>query len=210
MHRNSAQSLANSGGYQSGQMGQTVNLLVYTFGGSNPSPPTYDINSIIAHNNSTERRLREDSSFYILSLNICFSHHLNTWETLHHDYLKFLLDFVNLFLNCRVYGFVMITQDICHHHRSIGFDFPKNASWTMSIDFKKLILRLGKRDAKAYKELFDRFFVSLSVPFPKTENQFFEIDAHRSGRIFREVKAEVLMENTNVRCCHDKSIDTAE
>ena len=28
----------------------------------------------------------------------------------------------------------------------------------MSIDFKKLILRLGKRDAKAYKELFDRFF----------------------------------------------------
>ena len=29
------------GGYQSGQMGQTVNLLVVTFGGSNPSPPTY-------------------------------------------------------------------------------------------------------------------------------------------------------------------------
>ena len=28
------------GGYQSGQMGQTVNLLVFTFGGSNPSPPT--------------------------------------------------------------------------------------------------------------------------------------------------------------------------
>ncbi|WP_204456659.1 hypothetical protein, partial [Barnesiella sp. CU968] len=25
---------------QSGQMGQTVNLLVYTFGGSNPSSPT--------------------------------------------------------------------------------------------------------------------------------------------------------------------------
>ena len=28
------------GEYQSGQMGQTVNLLVYTFGGSNPSSPT--------------------------------------------------------------------------------------------------------------------------------------------------------------------------
>ena len=28
------------GKYQSGQMGQTVNLLVYTFGGSNPSLPT--------------------------------------------------------------------------------------------------------------------------------------------------------------------------
>ncbi len=28
----------------------------------------------------------------------------------------------------------------------------------MSIDFKKLIHRLGKGDAKAYKELFDRFF----------------------------------------------------
>ena len=30
----------DKGGYQSGQMGQTVNLLVFTFGGSNPSPPT--------------------------------------------------------------------------------------------------------------------------------------------------------------------------
>ena len=30
----------HKGGYQSGQMGQTVNLLVFTFGGSNPSPPT--------------------------------------------------------------------------------------------------------------------------------------------------------------------------
>ena len=28
------------GEYQSGQMGQTVNLLVFTFGGSNPSLPT--------------------------------------------------------------------------------------------------------------------------------------------------------------------------
>ena len=28
------------GGYQSGQMGQTVNLLALAFGGSNPSPPT--------------------------------------------------------------------------------------------------------------------------------------------------------------------------
>ena len=28
------------GEYQSGQMGQTVYLLVYTFGGSNPSSPT--------------------------------------------------------------------------------------------------------------------------------------------------------------------------
>ena len=30
----------NLGRYQSGQMGQTVNLLVFTFGGSNPSLPT--------------------------------------------------------------------------------------------------------------------------------------------------------------------------
>ena len=28
------------GKYQSGQMGQTVNLLAYAFGGSNPSLPT--------------------------------------------------------------------------------------------------------------------------------------------------------------------------
>ena len=30
----------HKGEYQSGQMGQTVNLLVFTFGGSNPSSPT--------------------------------------------------------------------------------------------------------------------------------------------------------------------------
>ena len=29
-----------TGKYQSGQMGQTVNLLAYAFGGSNPSLPT--------------------------------------------------------------------------------------------------------------------------------------------------------------------------
>ena len=28
------------GGFQSGQMGQTVNLLSFDFGGSNPSAPT--------------------------------------------------------------------------------------------------------------------------------------------------------------------------
>ena len=32
--------LRNKGKYQSGQMGQTVNLLAYAFGGSNPSLPT--------------------------------------------------------------------------------------------------------------------------------------------------------------------------
>ena len=34
------------GKYQSGQMGQTVNLLVYTFGGSNPSLPTQSEESL--------------------------------------------------------------------------------------------------------------------------------------------------------------------
>ena len=33
----------NKGSYQSGQMGQTVNLLAYAFGGSNPSLPTKKI-----------------------------------------------------------------------------------------------------------------------------------------------------------------------
>jgi hypothetical protein len=28
-----------TGGYSSGQRGQTVNLLAYAYGGSNPSPP---------------------------------------------------------------------------------------------------------------------------------------------------------------------------
>ena len=36
------------GGYQSGQMGQTVNLLSFDFGGSNPSPPTLKILAEIA------------------------------------------------------------------------------------------------------------------------------------------------------------------
>ena len=35
MHRKN-----DMGKYQSGQMGQTVNLLAYAFGGSNPSLPT--------------------------------------------------------------------------------------------------------------------------------------------------------------------------
>ena len=32
--------MTKKGKYQSGQMGQTVNLLAYAFGGSNPSLPT--------------------------------------------------------------------------------------------------------------------------------------------------------------------------
>ncbi|CDE87330.1 uncharacterized protein BN805_01979 [Prevotella sp. CAG:891] len=32
--------IRNKGKYQSGQMGQTVNLLAFAFGGSNPSLPT--------------------------------------------------------------------------------------------------------------------------------------------------------------------------
>ena len=35
--------LRNKGKYQSGQMGQTVNLLAYAFGGSNPSLPTQSL-----------------------------------------------------------------------------------------------------------------------------------------------------------------------
>lgn len=32
--------MAYPGGYQSGQLGQTVNLLAHAFVGSNPAPPT--------------------------------------------------------------------------------------------------------------------------------------------------------------------------
>ena len=39
--------------FQSGQMGQTVNLLAFAFGGSNPSPPT----SLISGNSSVDRAL---------------------------------------------------------------------------------------------------------------------------------------------------------
>ena len=38
------------GSYQSGQMGQTVNLLAYAFGGSNPSSPTQaEVAQLIEH-----------------------------------------------------------------------------------------------------------------------------------------------------------------
>ena len=36
-----AEEKRDKGSYQSGQMGQTVNLLAYAFGGSNPSLPTF-------------------------------------------------------------------------------------------------------------------------------------------------------------------------
>ena len=36
-----------TGKYQSGQMGQTVNLLAYAFGGSNPSLPTNKVKAFL-------------------------------------------------------------------------------------------------------------------------------------------------------------------
>ena len=46
------------GEYQSGQMGQTVNLLAYAFGGSNPSSPTFfyaEVAQLIEHQPSKLR-----------------------------------------------------------------------------------------------------------------------------------------------------------
>ena len=45
------------GEYQSGQMGQTVNLLAYAFGGSNPSSPTdfAEVAQLIEHQPSKLR-----------------------------------------------------------------------------------------------------------------------------------------------------------
>ena len=45
------------GKYQSGQMGQTVNLLAYAFGGSNPSLPTQhaEVAQLIEHQPSKLR-----------------------------------------------------------------------------------------------------------------------------------------------------------
>ena len=47
---------AEKGEYQSGQMGQTVNLLVDTFGGSNPSSPTQE-NALKCGSSSVGRAL---------------------------------------------------------------------------------------------------------------------------------------------------------
>lgn len=46
-----------TGEYQSGQMGQTVNLLAYAFGGSNPSLPTKiaEVAQLIEHQPSKLR-----------------------------------------------------------------------------------------------------------------------------------------------------------
>ena len=48
-----------SGIFQSGQMGQTVNLLAFAFGGSNPSVPTYRIllKSFTCGSSSVDRAL---------------------------------------------------------------------------------------------------------------------------------------------------------
>ena len=45
------------GEYQSGQMGQTVNLLAYAFGGSNPSSPTIiaEVAQLVEHQPSKLR-----------------------------------------------------------------------------------------------------------------------------------------------------------
>ena len=45
------------GGYQSGQMGQTVNLLAYAYGGSNPSLPTQiaEVAQLVEHQPSKLR-----------------------------------------------------------------------------------------------------------------------------------------------------------
>ena len=47
----------NKGSYQSGQMGQTVNLLAYAYGGSNPSLPTKtaEVAQLIEHQPSKLR-----------------------------------------------------------------------------------------------------------------------------------------------------------
>ena len=46
-----------TGEYQSGQMGQTVNLLAYAFGGSNPSSPTIiaEVAQLVEHQPSKLR-----------------------------------------------------------------------------------------------------------------------------------------------------------
>ena len=45
------------GSYQSGQMGQTVNLLAYAYGGSNPSLPTLHILTRFCGSSSIGRAL---------------------------------------------------------------------------------------------------------------------------------------------------------
>ncbi|MDE6682227.1 MAG: hypothetical protein K2J87_02240, partial [Muribaculaceae bacterium] len=53
---------------QSGQMGQTVNLLVYTFGGSNPSSPTQTNTYNIR--NAYEKGIRPDSFFSLSTISV--------------------------------------------------------------------------------------------------------------------------------------------
>ena len=55
------------GEYQSGQMGQTVNLLTYVFGGSNPSSPTIaEVAQLVEHQPS---KLRVASSNLVFRSN---------------------------------------------------------------------------------------------------------------------------------------------
>ena len=51
-----------SGGYQSGQLGQTVNLLAYAFRGSNPFPPTISVAEVAQLVEHQPSKLRVASS----------------------------------------------------------------------------------------------------------------------------------------------------
>ena len=60
------------GKYQSGQMGQTVNLLAYAFGGSNPSLPTetqidierYYLSFFVMYPNSSSKTTKYLSNYF--------------------------------------------------------------------------------------------------------------------------------------------------
>ena len=57
------------GGFQSGQMGQTVNLLSFDFGGSNPSPPTLKrcFCGILCKSRAEARLCRDEAKHAVLA-----------------------------------------------------------------------------------------------------------------------------------------------
>ena len=60
------------GEYQSGQMGQTVNLLTYVFGGSNPSSPTIaEVAQLVEHQPSKLRVASSNLVFRSNFFNCC-------------------------------------------------------------------------------------------------------------------------------------------
>ena len=79
------------GKYQSGQMGQTVNLLAYAFGGSNPSLPT-NFEGFKKHDASFSDIKESDASFHNPPLHLIPPQHHTNNNGFSHSFMQECLE----------------------------------------------------------------------------------------------------------------------